>query len=317
MTTLAVIALGGNLGDRKAILDRAIAAMAGTEGIVVRRVSTYHETAPVGGPSGQGAFLNAAVAVETSLHPQALHAALRAIEAEAGRVRKVRWDARTLDLDLVLFGDTVLETPALMVPHPRMAVRRFVLAPAAEVAPEAVDPITGRTLSQLLAHLDRRPSYVAIEAPPGPNRTALFDRLVAGLVAVGLRQAVVPPTPGEGPSEAAYLADVQRRVDTLATHRWPPSERWMVSDFCLELECGRFAPRSRTAPAELDSDASRAWGNRSPLDVLTPTFAVVLSGENRPSRVPGLAPFPILWIEAASHEALVAEILAACAASRP
>src|SRR4051812_23839330 len=100
MGTLALIGLGSNLGDRKAQLDAAVAALAETPGVQVRAVSPYHETAPVGGPSGQGAFLNAAAALETTLDPHALHCILRGIEQRAGRVRDVRWDARTLDLDL-------------------------------------------------------------------------------------------------------------------------------------------------------------------------------------------------------------------------
>src|SRR5262245_60612790 len=91
MSTLALIGLGSNLGDRKTILDTALATLAATPGVTLRAASRYHETAPVGGPSGQGAFLNAAASLETTLDPFALHARLRRIEAEAGRVRHVRW----------------------------------------------------------------------------------------------------------------------------------------------------------------------------------------------------------------------------------
>jgi 2-amino-4-hydroxy-6-hydroxymethyldihydropteridine diphosphokinase len=151
MGTLALIGLGSNLGDRKARLDAAVAALAEAPGIVLQAVSRYHETAPVGGPAGQGDYLNAAAAVETALEPLELLHVLQEIERRAGRVRTVHWGPRTLDLDLLLFGDRVIATDALQVPHPRMAERLFVLAPLAEIAPGAVDPVTGRTIAELLA----------------------------------------------------------------------------------------------------------------------------------------------------------------------
>jgi 2-amino-4-hydroxy-6-hydroxymethyldihydropteridine diphosphokinase len=151
MGTLALIGLGSNLGDRKTELDAAVAALAQAPGIDVRAVSRYHETAPVGGPKGQGDYLNAAAAVETTLEPLDLLHLLQEIERRGGRVRTVRWGPRTLDLDLLLFGDRVIATAELQVPHPRMAERLFVLEPLAEIAPGAVDPVTGRTIAELLS----------------------------------------------------------------------------------------------------------------------------------------------------------------------
>jgi len=155
MGTLALIGLGSNLGDRKAQLDLAVAALAEVPGVAIRAVSRYHETVPVGGPPRQGDYLNAAAVVETTLDPLDLLHILQEIERRAGRIRTVRWGARTLDLDLLLFGDRVIETFELQVPHPWMAVRRFVLEPLAEVAPQAVDPVTGSTVAELLANLDQ------------------------------------------------------------------------------------------------------------------------------------------------------------------
>src|SRR5436305_11685098 len=104
MATPAWIGLGSNLGDRKGILDAAVAALADAPGVAVKAVSSYHETSPVGGPAGQGAFLNAAAWLETSLDPHQLLAVLQEIEHRAGRVRKARWGERTLDLDLLIYG---------------------------------------------------------------------------------------------------------------------------------------------------------------------------------------------------------------------
>jgi 2-amino-4-hydroxy-6-hydroxymethyldihydropteridine diphosphokinase len=154
MPSLAYIALGSNLGDRRGMLAGAIAALASTSGVVVQKVSSFHETEPVGGPPGQGLFLNAAAVLETTLDAFALLHVLQEIEEKFGRARTVHWGERTLDLDLLLFGDQIVDTPELTVPQPRMAIRRFVLEPLAEIAPEAVDPVTKRTIVELLAALE-------------------------------------------------------------------------------------------------------------------------------------------------------------------
>jgi 2-amino-4-hydroxy-6-hydroxymethyldihydropteridine diphosphokinase len=137
------------------MLEGAIAALAATPGVRVRRVSSFRETEPVGGPPGQGAYLNAAAVLETTVEPFELLRVLQAIEGRFGRVRTVRWGERTLDLDLLLYDDCVIETTELSVPHPRLAERRFVLEPTAEIAPDAIEPRTGRTIAELLQELDR------------------------------------------------------------------------------------------------------------------------------------------------------------------
>ena len=227
MGTLALIGLGSNLGDRKANLDGALAALSGTPGIEVRAVSSFHETASVGGPRGQGAFLNAAAALEVGLSPPELLRALHAIEAGARRFREVCWGVRTLDLDLLLFGDQILDTPALLVPHPRMAVRRFVLAPLAEVTPKAVDPLTRRTIAELLANLDRRPRYLALA---NDGAADLFSRLVAELSAVGLHR-------GKQASDWENLEILDQRARELRADRWTTDlwgGRWVITDFWFD-----------------------------------------------------------------------------------
>lgn len=176
MSATACVSLGSNLGDRRATLDRALGLLGRASRTRLVAASTYHATRPVGGPPGQGDFLNAAATLETSLGPDELLATLQEIEQSLGRMRAVRWDARTLDLDLLLYDDLVLDTADLVLPHPRMAVRRFVLAPLAEVAPRAIDPLTGGTVAELLANLDRRPGVVALRLPDGWPEAGRFVR---------------------------------------------------------------------------------------------------------------------------------------------
>lgn len=136
--TRAYLALGSNLGDRAAFLQYAVDQLADAQEVVVDAVSRVYETAPVGGPA-QEAFLNAVVAIETTLDPRALLVLAQRIENGAERVRAERWGPRTLDVDVLLYGDVELDEPELTIPHPRMWQRGFVLSPLRDVAPELVD----------------------------------------------------------------------------------------------------------------------------------------------------------------------------------
>lgn len=153
MPSRVMIGLGSNLGDRRATLEGAVAALAAFPEVEVIRVSGFIETEPVGGPPEQGPYLNAAIEVETTLDPLGLLRVLQEVEGGFGRVRSVRWGERTLDLDLLLFDDLVFDSPELTVPHPRMTGRRFVLEPLAEIAPTKVVAGTGRTVAQWLDEL--------------------------------------------------------------------------------------------------------------------------------------------------------------------
>jgi len=163
--TTAFIALGANLGDRRATFRDAIESLDAADGVRVVALSRLYETVPVGGPDGQGTYLNAAAALETSLPAEALLDLMQAIEARHQRTRTVHWGPRTLDLDLLFFGSAIIATPRLAVPHPQMHLRRFVLAPLADIAAEAVDPRTGAMVADLLAALpaDDIDDVVAIE----------------------------------------------------------------------------------------------------------------------------------------------------------
>lgn len=126
------VALGSNVGDRREHLSRAVSRLEGVAG-----VSGVYETDPVGGPD-QGPYLNCVVELYTTLAPDELLDLCQEIEAAAGRERTVHWGPRTLDVDVLLYGDEVIDTPRLTVPHPRMWERRFVLEPLADLAPELI-----------------------------------------------------------------------------------------------------------------------------------------------------------------------------------
>ena len=144
----AAVALGSNVGDRGGHLAYAVSRLA--DYFTSLKVSRSVATAPVNVPGDQPDFLNAAVVGETTLAPRALLDTLLAIERERGRERPFPGAARTLDLDLILFADRIINEPGLLVPHPRFRERRFVLAPLAEIAPDLVDPVTGQTVEELL-----------------------------------------------------------------------------------------------------------------------------------------------------------------------
>jgi 2-amino-4-hydroxy-6-hydroxymethyldihydropteridine diphosphokinase len=152
VTTTAFVGIGSNLGDREAHLSRAIELLSAEDGVEVSGVSKIRETEPVG-PVEQGPFLNGAVRVETELPPRGLLDRLLGIEQRLGRVRHERFGPRTIDLDLLLYGEDVVDEPGLTLPHPRLKERRFALEPLVDLDPGLTIPGVG-PISALLAELE-------------------------------------------------------------------------------------------------------------------------------------------------------------------
>ena len=150
---LVYIGFGSNIGDRLAHIQNAIHALSKTEGITLQKISSIYQTDPVGYET-QAQFLNGVAAIQTDLPPLSLLRTLKDIEALVGRQHRIRWGPREIDLDILIYGDLCLHTEKLVVPHPEMHLRRFVLVPLVEIAPALVHPVLKETVQTLLERLD-------------------------------------------------------------------------------------------------------------------------------------------------------------------
>jgi 2-amino-4-hydroxy-6-hydroxymethyldihydropteridine diphosphokinase len=323
----SLIGLGSNVGDRQQTLDHALELLDRHPGVRVAARSSWRETAPIGGPPGQKPFLNGAALLETTLEPVGLIATLLEIEAQLGRKRGQRWGPRTLDLDLLLFDQRRIDTPQLVVPHPRMAWRRFVLEPAAEIAPSMIHPIIGWTIARLLDHLNTAVSYIALAGPAAVGKGSLARRLVdarnqhrphgARLIADPVHRL-----PGQGRQADWPSNALQREVQFLKERArpliadlpdWRPPGGLAISDYWLDQSLAY-------AEASLDADEyaslRRLWEDLA-ASVVPPKLLVVLDPPNDQlgqaianlARQPGRG--PVLSLEDPDLDLAADEVLAA------
>jgi len=202
------------------MLRRATCCVERLSGCQLLAQSRWQETVPIGGPAGQGAFLNGALLLECTISATELAGALQAIEAQLGRERAIRWDARAIDIDLLLYGSEVIDSRDLSVPHPRMSCRKFVLEPAAEIGGFMIDPISGWTLCGLLRHLQDSPRYVAVVSSERAVAEWLAERLCQELRCPRLEE-IFPGTGGVGDLGGPATVEFNQWADaSLRRSRW-------------------------------------------------------------------------------------------------
>lgn len=262
-----LVALGSNVGRREQLLRDALSLIGALPGASLVAVSGHCRTAAVGGPSGQGEFLNAAAVVATQLAPEALLQELLDIETRLGRQRGEVWSARTIDLDLLLVDDLVLDTPTLILPHPRMSYRPFVLSPAVEVAGSWPHPVLGATLDHLWRQLSRGNDCLVIYGGSADDRQwhaaqllAHFDELRAieadatnyePSPSLWLAAGKGPPPAPRSPKLAIFLqAGSERPYPGRPTLTLPASGREEVLYESLAAVEGIWIDLGRNAPQE-------------------------------------------------------------------
>jgi pantoate--beta-alanine ligase len=286
-----LLGLGSNQGDRVDNLLAALGALRDNPDIRVLSVSSLLETAPVGGPPGQCQYFNAAATIETDLPPAAVVAALLAVERKLGRERNERWGPRTIDLDLLLYGNEVVETAEVTVPHPRMHERRFVLQPATEIAADWRHPLKEQTIGQMLAALSpgNRDSagMRVILSPPDIQATVLNFRRA------GRRVGLVPTMGALHEGHLSLVRIARQRADIV-----------IVSIFVNPTQFGPkedFSKYPRTLEADLQAlsaagcdivfvpTASDIYPPAFSTYVEPPSVAQPLEGDCRPGHFRGVA----------------------------
>jgi 2-amino-4-hydroxy-6-hydroxymethyldihydropteridine diphosphokinase len=221
-----LLGLGSNLGDREATLLAALAEITALPDVQVVQHSKWYRSQPIGGPPDQGEFLNAAAVIETTIAPLILLDELGKLESRLGRQPAERWSARTIDIDILLYGTEVAETAMLTLPHSRMSFRRFVLEPAAEIAPRMLHPTIGWPIERLLLHLDAASDHVALVSPSLETRSRLSNVV----------------------REHCGANEAQAPIFGTAEHHWPsPWTSWLT----LHSSSRESKPAAADTPASL------------------------------------------------------------------
>ncbi|HEY3788119.1 MAG TPA: 2-amino-4-hydroxy-6-hydroxymethyldihydropteridine diphosphokinase [Urbifossiella sp.] len=241
---IAYIGLGSNLGNRWATIHAAIRRLRAEPGLRLIASSELHETIPLDCPTGSGDYLNAAVAVETDRSPHDLLKLLHGIERQFGRVRTGINSPRTLDLDLLLYGDRIINSPDLIIPHPRMQERSFVLVPLVEIAPEAVHPLQAKTVQQLLEPI------LVHSQQPRPRLFPFAPKQSEELA--GLSALVTGSTSGIGASIASAFENHGATVIRHGRRERIENEQFVSADLREPAACDRLAEEAWTMAGGLD-----------------------------------------------------------------
>ncbi len=236
---MCLLGLGSNEGDRQRNLETAMDRMSRDPRLELVARSTFHHTAPVGGPAGQAEFLNAAVLLKTEIGPHEMFRLCQQVENQLGRRRGDRWASRPIDVDLLLYDDVTLAEQSLILPHPRMTYRRFVLEPASEIAADMIHPCTGWSIRRLLEHLDSGADYVAITGPPGAGKTALAKKVARDstvqMILDDDRERAIPRSSHDADREIALLQRRRELISSVPVSRvCGGSGNFAVSDFWLD-----------------------------------------------------------------------------------
>jgi len=233
-----LIGCGSNQGSRREQLDQAIELVRYMPGVELLVTSRLRETRPIGGPPGQQSFLNSACLIETDLPPHDVLDMLAAVENTLHRERGDRWGPRTMDLDILLYDNLVLDSESLTLPHPRMTTRRFVLEPCVEIAPHLEHPLAGCTLQELLDNISQPHLHVSVVGVPGSGApevaAAIADATLARLMHA---PSPVPPQVFGGignPTESQWRRTLIDYARPLHTDVWPVDPHGTVTDYWLE-----------------------------------------------------------------------------------
>jgi 2-amino-4-hydroxy-6-hydroxymethyldihydropteridine diphosphokinase len=216
----SLIGLGANLQHPEKTIIDAVQRLGSLPDVKVFGLSRVYETTPVGGPPGQNIFLNAAILIESAYEASELLAVLQQLETALGRTRDIRWGPRVIDLDLLLYDNLVNNSAKLILPHPRMTFRRFVLHPSCDIAPDMVHPTTGLALERLLNHLNETPNYIVFRGGTEKERTIIMK--------AARRELLPHDIELKGISES----NIQPALD---------SKTWLMDD-CSE-DCDTFGPK--------------------------------------------------------------------------
>ena len=288
-----LLALGSNLGDPSTLLEAAQHQLACLPATRLLAASPLLETAAVGGPPGQQSFLNSSILLQTQLGVQRMLKETDRIENELGRQRRERWGPRRIDIDILLYDNLVIDSPSLVVPHPRMTFRMFVLQPACQIAAHLLHPLCGARLGQLSQHLSASLPYLAV---CGPGAEVLVERLSQ---LPGHR--VLSDFDPADPQAAEQLLAAKPASDSgwIITNGWVDQ---LLLDPADRRRCGQWPAAQQALPAPrlvvvvepAEGDQRRAWRQLA----------------RRPHQL------PVLALPAGDPDAQMVEIEAALAAAQ-